>query len=63
MMIIFLVGAKRLIAKPGMPWNWISLFQIWHNIAHTKFDELPKAELLSIEALRFIDFMRGMILS
>ncbi|MEM2896328.1 MAG: hypothetical protein QXG01_01940, partial [Candidatus Bathyarchaeia archaeon] len=43
--------------------NWISLFQIWHNIVHIGFDEFSKSELPSLEALRFIDFMRGRILS
>ncbi|MEM3060875.1 MAG: hypothetical protein QW265_00510, partial [Candidatus Bathyarchaeia archaeon] len=37
--------------KARHAWNWLSLFQIWHNIAHVGFNEPIKAELLSIEAL------------
>ncbi|MGC8848907.1 MAG: hypothetical protein ACP5QI_00335 [Candidatus Bathyarchaeia archaeon] len=43
-------------------WNWLSLFQLWHNIAHQGLDK-PPAMASSPEALRFITLMQEAILT
>lgn len=46
-----------------MLWNWLSLFQTWHNIAYMCFDKPIKAEPPSIKMLSFATFMREEALS